>query len=260
MYKFYYDESDWSNSANTNRYEDEGSIVRQQPHVKMNSIRLAVLGDYGVGKTALIRRFCHDEFETAHETTTKLDLYSTTISVTSNKNDRKVKVELYDTPGMDQYKENVGNFYHSCHAAILVYDTTEQYSFQNIPDRIASVRRSLPPYAELFMIGTKCDCSGEHRKVKFKEADIFATKNNLSLFETSAKSGSGLSDAFARIAESVLQRYEIGTFDPSSWIVPAASSNKGQPTGDNDNGLTVDKSRITHGQVTLNWPFMCCWF
>jgi len=242
MYKLYYDESDWNTTSISPYGDGSGTIVREP----LNSIRIAVLGDYAVGKTSLIKRLClGEDFRIEqHKTTVSVDLYSTVLGIDNGS--RKIKLEIYDTPSMDQYKANVGTFYQSCHGAAIVYDTTEPYSFSNIPQQVDNVRRCLPPYAELFLIGAKSDLT-EERKVTFKEADIFATKNNLSLFETSSKTNSGVQGTFCRITESIVERFEIGTFDPSTLVVPALA-NKVQVNGE-----------VTRGIVRPNWSLMCCW-
>lgn len=137
--------------------------------------------------------------------------------------------------------------FHTFSGAAIVYDTTEPYSFSNITQHIEAVRRSLPPYAELFLIGAKSDLTSE-RKVTFKEADIFATKNNLSLFETSSKTNSGVHEAFSRIAELIVERFEIGTFDPSTLVVPAFTDK-----------MQANSAEKTVTILRPNWSLLCCW-
>lgn len=112
MYKLYYDESDW-NVTNISPYGDGAGTIVREP---LNSIRIAVLGDYAVGKSSLIKRLCGGDgfrLDTVHKTTVSVDLYSTTLSIQNGS--RKVKLDIYDTPSMDQYKANVGTFYQTCH-------------------------------------------------------------------------------------------------------------------------------------------------
>jgi len=248
MYKLYYDESDWNVSSISPYGDGSGTIVKEP----LTSIRIAVIGDYAVGKTSLIKRLCAGSeysLSNAHKTTATVDLYTTMLNIENAK--RKIKLEIYDTPSMDQYKANVTNFYQACHGAIIVYDTTEPYSFSNISRHLDDVRRTLPPCAELFLVGAKSDLTQE-RKVTFKEADIFATKNNLSLFETSSKTNSGVQEAFNRIGELIVERFEVGTFDPSTLIVPMYSNTKTQTGGEMD---AVTTNRV----VRPNWSLLCCW-
>jgi len=243
MYKLYYDESDW-NATNISPYGDGSSTIVREP---LTTGRIGVLGYYAVGKTSLIKRLClGDSFRLEpHKTTVTVDLYSTTLTIDNAT--RKIKLEIYDTPSMDQYKANVHGFYQSCQGAAIVYDTTEPYSFSNIPQQIETLRRCLPPYAELFLIGAKNDLTSE-RKVTFKEADIFATKNNLSLFETSSKTNSGVEGTFRRITELIVERFEIGTFDPSTLVVPVFNPNAKSGTGEGTGGI-----------IRPNWSLLCCW-
>ena len=102
-------------------------------------------------------------------------------------------MQIWDTAGQERF-ETVGvAFYRGADACMLVYDTTNLKSFDNLESQrdkflteVGSRRPSDPENFPFVVLGNKSDL--ENRQVAFKRAQTWCTsKGNIPCFETSAK-------------------------------------------------------------------------
>lgn len=109
IYKLYYDENDV--------YSNTNGIDPNSRTEKLESVKIVVLGDYMVGKTSFIRRACQDQFKESHEKTKSVDRCETSVKLRSGKD---IKLELYDTPGLEQLRVDSSNICHTCHGTVFL--------------------------------------------------------------------------------------------------------------------------------------------
>ena len=87
--------------------------------------KLVLLGDVGAGKSSLVLRFVKGQFIEFQESTIGAAFFSQTLAV----NDATVKFEIWDTAGQERYHSLAPMYYRGAAAAIIVYDITNQNSF-----------------------------------------------------------------------------------------------------------------------------------
>ncbi|KAF3592476.1 hypothetical protein DY000_02024510 [Brassica cretica] len=88
--------------------------------------KLVLLGDVGAGKSSLVLRFVKDQFVEFQESTIGAAFFSQTLAV----NDATVKFEIWDTAGQERYHSLAPMYYRGAAAAIIVFDITNQGSFE----------------------------------------------------------------------------------------------------------------------------------
>ncbi|KAH0854225.1 hypothetical protein HID58_090098, partial [Brassica napus] len=88
--------------------------------------KLVLLGDVGAGKSSLVLRFVKDQFVEFQESTIGAAFFSQTLAV----NDATVKFEIWDTAGQERYHSLAPMYYRGAAAAIIVFDITNQASFE----------------------------------------------------------------------------------------------------------------------------------
>jgi small GTP-binding protein len=93
--------------------------------------KVVLLGESGVGKTSIISRFINDTFEEGLVTTTGAS-YAGKDMVFKDFNNQVVKFEIWDTAGQEKYRSLTQIFYKDSQIAILVYDITNEESFEEI--------------------------------------------------------------------------------------------------------------------------------
>ena len=93
-------------------------------------IEMVLLGESGVGKTNIARRFenFEEKFEENHEPTSQLTLYSRKVTI----NDKIIEFRLWDTPGKESHRDLAEWLFKTANVFILVYDVTNKDSFDKL--------------------------------------------------------------------------------------------------------------------------------
>ena len=99
-------------------------------------LKIVVVGDSGVGKTNLIKRFITNEFNQNFKATIGVEFMSKTYKI----NKHLFKIEIWDTAGQERYKSITAIYYKGSKGALIVYDTTAQSTFNNIDKWIMEIK------------------------------------------------------------------------------------------------------------------------
>eukprot|EP00796_Vickermania_ingenoplastis_P009532 gene9533-6690_t len=162
------------------------------------SFKIVIIGDSGVGKSNLMSRYTTNEFSQDTQATIGVEFMTKSIRL----EDREAKIQIWDTAGQERFRAISRSIYHGAKGAMVVYDITNQSSFDAIPTWLQELRVFVPATCCIFLIGNKCDL--EHLRVVKKEvADRFARENGLSFLETSALEKTNVDKAFEWLAKSV---------------------------------------------------------
>ncbi|KAI3326673.1 putative small G-protein Ras2 [Xylariaceae sp. AK1471] len=163
--------------------------------------RVAVLGDGGVGKTALTIQLCFKRFVGEYDPTIE-DSYRTQATI----NDQTYTLEVLDTAGQEDYRNLQDNWIRQCDGIVLVYSVTSRSSFTKIDDLFRQVllvkdwnpkNAAAQPPARLpiMIVGNKSDEVTE-RIVSVQEGHALAKELRCMFTETSAKHGKNVEKAF----------------------------------------------------------------
>jgi len=150
--------------------------------------KVIIIGDAGVGKTCLSFRFCNNRFPAQTEATIGVDFRERTLALESE----LIRVQLWDTAGQERYRQSiVAHYYRNVNAVVFVYDVNNPASFRSLPAWISECKKHSVSANDVphILIGNKCDVNGPNR-VRTDTAQVFADKNDMALFETSALSDS----------------------------------------------------------------------
>jgi len=158
-----------------------------------------VVGDGGVGKTALTLRFSKDFFTEDYKMTIGVDFHVKTITINTNEGPIKAKLQLWDTGGQERFSSIRPMYYRGSLGAVLVFDLTNEASFEHLPQWIEEVRANLKTEIPLLLVGNKSDLT-DQRMVSMEEINNFTRDFNLYYMETSAKTGDGVGDCFYILA------------------------------------------------------------
>jgi len=173
-------------------------------------LKIVIIGDINVGKSCLMYRFADNVFTSGYITNVGVDFLSRTIEV----NKKKVKLELWDTAGHERFRTITSSFYKGAHGIIIVYDVTNIKSFNSVTKWIENIREHTNN-PNIILIGNKLDA--ENRVVSFDQGNSFAINNNIKFYETSAKNGDNVYDAFTSFTANIIE--SVGDVNCDKLIV-----------------------------------------
>jgi small GTP-binding protein len=149
-------------------------------------IKLLMLGDSGVGKSSLLRRYVDDTFSPTFSTTIGIDFKIKTLTV----NNKNIKLQIWDTAGQERFRTITTAYYRGAHGVIIVFDVTSKTTYTNAYNTwLPSVRKlSENNNPVIVLAGNKCDQDGL-RVVTAREAGELVKAHQLAAYtEVSASS------------------------------------------------------------------------
>jgi small GTP-binding protein len=165
--------------------------------------KVLVIGDCGVGKTSLLRRYVDgEEPKGQHVTTMGVDFKIKTLQLREI-NDKVIKMQMWDTGGQERFQSIVQSFWRGAGGVLIVFAFDDRGSFENVQRiwmRDIDERIEQNDFYMALLVGNKCDLSPDKRQVTVEEAERFASANNLVFVETSALTNANVSDAFYKFA------------------------------------------------------------
>lgn len=163
-------------------------------------LKVCVVGDGAVGKTSLIIRYTEGHFRESYIMTV-----GTSFAVKElDFGDTLVRLQLWDLAGQPHFSSVRPVFYRGAAGCILVYDVTRRHTFDNIPgwyQEVSQVTGNIPSA----LVANKVDLV-DQRQVSTEEGMAYAQQLGWSYFETSAKEGQGVTEAFRQIAWQCLNK------------------------------------------------------
>ena len=118
------------------------------------------------------------------------------------KSGKNVKVQIWDTAGQDRFRAITKNYYKGAHGIILIYDVTNQLSFDNVSNWINQIKEEASDKVTIFLVGNKID-DVENRKIQTESGKNLAENFQLQFYETSAKTGENVEKTFQALVEKI---------------------------------------------------------
>ena len=149
-------------------------------------IKVVLLGDTGVGKTAIIRRYYVDKFSEILESTYNASFIEKEVQIEK----KKLVLELWDTVGQEAYRSLTKIFTKNSKIIILVYDVTSMETFNSLNYWYDYISKEAEGNIILGVAGNKTDLileEGHREEVSQEEGKNFAEKINASFALISAK-------------------------------------------------------------------------
>jgi len=134
--------------------------------VRVPEQKVILCGEYGVGKSSLFRRFTSNTFVSSadRQSTIGLDHFSKVYSLS----EKDLKLQLWDTGGMERVASITSSYYKFADAAILVFalDCTESFNMlsQHLLDIVSYAEN-----AKIYLCGNRKDLKAS---IQVTDADM----------------------------------------------------------------------------------------
>ena len=119
--------------------------------------------------------------------------------------DKLIKLQIWDTAGHEKFRTITTSYYKSAHAIIILYDITEQSSFDHINNWMIEIDKFAKQGVLRIIVGNKKDLESK-RQVSTKDAESLADKYGIKFMEVSAKDKTTIEALFLDIVKSLLEK------------------------------------------------------
>ncbi|CAK9149384.1 unnamed protein product [Ilex paraguariensis] len=160
-----------------------------------------------------------------HQDDSYLESYISTIGVdfkirTVEQDGKTIKLQIWDTAGQERFRTITSSYYRGAHGIIVVYDVTDQDSFNNVKQWLTEIDRYASENVNKLLVGNKCDLTA-NKVVSYETAKAFADEIGIPFMEASAKDATNVEQAFMAMAAAIKNRMASQ---------PAAMNNAKPPT------------------------------
>lgn len=163
--------------------------------------KLLLIGDSGVGKSCLLLRFADDTYTESYISTIGVDFKIRTVELEG----KIIKLQIWDTAGQERFRTITSSYYRGAHGIIVVYDVTDQDSFENVKLWLSEIDRYANESVNKLLVGNKADMTAR-KVVDTQTAQDFANELGIPFLETSAKDSNNVEQAFMTMAAEIKNR------------------------------------------------------
>lgn len=112
-----------------------------------------------------------------------------------------------DTAGQERFRTITTAYYRGAMGIMLVYDVTNDKSFENIKNWIRNIEENASADVEKMLLGNKCELT-DKRQVTKERGEQLAVEYGIKFMETSAKSSINVEEAFYTLARDIKAKME----------------------------------------------------
>ena len=199
--------------------------------VALKAIKIGLLGDSQVGKTALCRALMNYDFDPEIISTIGNIKLETRFEL---KDGNEIKLILWDSAGQERFRSVALNTLKAVKGIILVFDVTLKASFDNVNSWLNEISENLNDPC-LVLFGNKIDRDKDEWEVTKEEAKKFAEERNLTYFETSAKTKEGLKEGFSYIVNEAYEKIKGNSNANNNVIVLENKEEENEGENNKDN-------------------------
>ena len=182
-----------------------------------HKIKVILIGESSIGKTAIINRYIYDNYLNNYIQTIAPNYFQKEIKIEN----KILKLDIWDTAGEERYRAITKIFFNEVQICFLLYDITSKESFKEMKEywyeQIKLIKECKGKNFILFflfnflwkkvifIVGTKCDLF-EKEEVNENEARNFAETINAKFILTSALNNIGINEMFENAAKIFVER------------------------------------------------------
>lgn len=120
-----------------------------------------------------------------------------------------MRLEIWDTAGMEKFQSLTPMYYRGAHGALVVFDVTSSRSYAGMKGWVEALETNGPDGVAIVLCGNKSDIvdmDETAREVDYEEAAEYGKHIGAAYFETSAKTGDNVVEAFTHVVNELWER------------------------------------------------------
>ncbi|XP_056612393.1 ras-related protein Rab-38 [Triplophysa dalaica] len=201
----------------------------QNHHLKEHLYKILVIGDLGVGKTSIIKRYVHQNFSANYRATIGVDFALKVLSLEHE----TVRLQLWDIAGQERFGNMTRVYYREAVGAFIVFDVTRPSTFEAVKkwkeDLDAKLNLSNGKRVTAVLLANKCDEGRDVLTNNGIRMEQFCQENGfVGCFETSAKENINIDEAAQCLVKHIIaNEKDLLQSEVSDIISPQQESGRG---------------------------------
>ncbi len=160
--------------------------------------KIITLGDSGVGKTSIIKKYTTGEFDENNSSTIGISFSFKDLIINES---QKIKLKILDTCGQEKYRSLSKTYFKNANGVFFVFGLNDKESFDNIKEWMEFFNENNTiENTPKVLVGNKCDLEID------KELDKalimkFSEENKIKYIESSAKNNKNINELFEELGK-----------------------------------------------------------
>lgn len=166
--------------------------------------KIILIGEPGVGKTAIMSRFITNEFKNMYQSTLGVEFKTKDLYID---NTACVRLNVWDTCGQERFRAITRQYFKNSHGVLLVFDLTVKETIKKLNVWMNDIQDNIGDECVIFLIGNKSDVKMRDISIS-EEAKEFAKDKKIIYYEVSAKTGAGIINVFEKMSKKLIENIE----------------------------------------------------
>lgn len=168
---------------------------------------MCLIGDFGVGKTSLIRRFVDRQFSDQYLSTVGVKISRKAVEVSQGDGNppKSVQLLIWDLEGHTKFKAIAPSYLQGAKGALIVADVSRLETVERLGEHI-KLFSSVNPKGIMILALNKTDLVEEDKLEKFlQSAREFQSDRVCEVYLTSAKTGKDVDEMFQTLSSKMIE-------------------------------------------------------
>ena len=168
-------------------------------------VKICLVGEGAVGKTCLIRRFIHDQFDDRYISTLGAKVSKKELRVEDDGKTVDVDKTIWDNMGEKGFRELLKEaYFHGAQGVLAVCDITRMDTLTDLDEWVAAVVK-VTGQVPVEFLANKADLK-DQQTITASDLEAAAKVHDAPFLFTSAKTGENVEQAFADLAKLISAR------------------------------------------------------
>lgn len=171
------------------------------------TFKVIMVGDVGIGKTSVIKRYIKGYFEESYKCTLNAEFEVKKINLDAM---TAVDLTIWDTSGSEKYRSLTRNYFRDAQGILLMYDISSRDTFLSLSKWIKDIKDNVDiQKCVIYLVGNKND---KERKTNIEEGEAASKEIGSNYYEVSAKEGINIELLFDKLTRDMIKKVKEGGF------------------------------------------------
>ena len=168
----------------------------------MFNYKIVLLGDFGTGKTSMIKRYVDNSFSEEYLSTIGVSISNKSIDTSLNNKIYTSNTMIWDIEGKTDFKPILSHYLNGARGFIIVVDLTRENTINLIEEHLALCEKTVPNLPICIALN-KSD--SEHDEIDLLNLKEFYP-NIVLVIKTSAKDDNNIDELFKTLSEKIVEQ------------------------------------------------------